>query len=79
VPDGAIVRTLSKRSGQRFYEYTITVAQCIAAACVSRAVLMNGSCISSDAGPVQELQRVCDRRRLPESRVRPDPMGLLSY
>jgi Na+-translocating ferredoxin:NAD+ oxidoreductase subunit B len=44
-PTGAIVRTLiEEKAGQRFYEYTIEVAQCIGCGvCVKGCALMNGS------------------------------------
>ncbi len=44
-PTGAIVRTLiEEKAGQRFYEYTITLAQCIGCGlCVKGCALMNGS------------------------------------
>ena len=44
-PTDAIVRTLiEEKAGQRFYEYTIEVAQCIGCGvCVKGCALMNGS------------------------------------
>jgi Na+-translocating ferredoxin:NAD+ oxidoreductase subunit B len=44
-PTGALVRTLiEEKAGQRFYEYTIQVAECIGCGvCVKGCALMNGS------------------------------------